>query len=669
MSVFFTEDQTKLLAEARDEAFMVFSDLAEVSAQCCDLATAHHAEQSEKDVETLENFRSQIQNIRAVISRHQFKVVFFGRTSSGKSTLINAMLGDTVLPSGLGHTTNCFIQIQGTEDKRPSLMMPLGNAGCFQEVSVDNVQDISEVLNRYQSEKEAGEDNVELVVLNWPQERCPLLAEDVVLVDSPGVDMTRSHDTWIQKYCQDADIFILVANSESTIMLREKAFFKSVAETVSGPNIMVVENRWDCSEFEEEDTIEAVRRQHLDRCTEFLCGELGGLGVEFVKDRVFFTSSREILNWRLNKFIPQPSHHFNGRREEFDRFERMLKHHLTSTAVHTKYGTHFLMAKNICLEILRILDTMLHHYDKEESSILADKERLNNLIEITDVKMKDVSSELKDYIGEMMENICQRVAVVYHEETNNLNLSLVNYKLRLSDDVLRQVYFEELEKHLENCLTLNVGRRISEEIRWSVEDCHRQIKSLISSDIIGDHAEKTGEQHSIGDIKIIIHAKTNSHTDFCFGGEFSFSYGLFYWLKNYKEIVVRMFPGLEDRLESPGSDLASVRTLAPRLALLVLASANTMSGMLTGSLVCRSGIICENVKMSIYKIIIRRFVWRAGGVILLSHLGLYVYERLLWETGGRERRARSSFLSHFQARARPLVHIAAASVRQQIQQV
>ena len=68
-------------------------------------------------------------------------------------------------------------------------------------------------------------------------------------------------------------------------------------------------------------------------------------------------------------------------------------------------------------------------------------------------------------------------------------------------------------------------------------------------------------------------------------------------------------------------------------------------------------------------LIIRRFVWRAGGVILLSQLGLYVYERLLWETGGRERRARSSFLSHFQARARPLVHMVAASVRQQIQQV
>ena len=56
-------------------------------------------------------------------------------------------------------------------------------------------------------------------------------------------------------------------------------------------------------------------------------------------------------------------------------------------------------------------------------------------------------------------------------------------------------------------------------------------------------------------------------------------------------------------------------------------------------------------------------------MLLLSQLGLYSYERLRWEAGGRERRARSSFLSHFQARARSLVPMVAASVRQQIHQV
>lgn len=36
------------------------------------------------------------------------------RTSNGKSTVINAMLRDKVLPSGIGHTTNCFLQVEGS---------------------------------------------------------------------------------------------------------------------------------------------------------------------------------------------------------------------------------------------------------------------------------------------------------------------------------------------------------------------------------------------------------------------------------------------------------------------------------------------------------------------------------------------------------------------------
>ena len=37
------------------------------------------------------------------------------RTSNGKSTVINAMLCDKVLPSGIGHTTNCFLRVEGTD--------------------------------------------------------------------------------------------------------------------------------------------------------------------------------------------------------------------------------------------------------------------------------------------------------------------------------------------------------------------------------------------------------------------------------------------------------------------------------------------------------------------------------------------------------------------------
>lgn len=59
----------------------------------------------------------------------------------------------------------------------------------------------------------------QLVRVFWPKKRCLLLRDDVVFVDSPGVDVTPNLDEWIDKHCLDADVFVLVANAESTLMV------------------------------------------------------------------------------------------------------------------------------------------------------------------------------------------------------------------------------------------------------------------------------------------------------------------------------------------------------------------------------------------------------------------------------------------------------------------
>ena len=59
------------------------------------------------------------------------KVVFFGRTSNGKSTCINALLGDRILPTGIGHTTSCFLQVEGGDEQEAYLMTGLATNSIF----------------------------------------------------------------------------------------------------------------------------------------------------------------------------------------------------------------------------------------------------------------------------------------------------------------------------------------------------------------------------------------------------------------------------------------------------------------------------------------------------------------------------------------------------------
>ena len=67
------------------------------------------------------------------------------------------------------------------------------------------------------SEENLGES--QHVHIYWPKDKCLLLRYDVVFVDSPGIDISPNLDDWIDRNCLVADVFVLVANAVSTLML------------------------------------------------------------------------------------------------------------------------------------------------------------------------------------------------------------------------------------------------------------------------------------------------------------------------------------------------------------------------------------------------------------------------------------------------------------------
>ena len=116
------------------------------------------------------------------------------------------------MPTGIGHTTSCFLQVEGAVEN---------DAYLLTEDSEErkSVQTLGQLGNALCSEKLAPNSKVRIV---WPKDRCKMLEEEVVLIDSPGIDVESDLDEWIDKFCLDSDVFVLVANAESTIMLTEK---------------------------------------------------------------------------------------------------------------------------------------------------------------------------------------------------------------------------------------------------------------------------------------------------------------------------------------------------------------------------------------------------------------------------------------------------------------
>ena len=111
----------KRFARAKDsisKAFELIQDRLRESQAF--LRLVHNGVESKPVSALLESTRG----IEDILLRDHMKVAFFGRTSNGKSTVINALLHSKVLPAGIGHTTNCFCSVIGADSEEGYLLPP-----------------------------------------------------------------------------------------------------------------------------------------------------------------------------------------------------------------------------------------------------------------------------------------------------------------------------------------------------------------------------------------------------------------------------------------------------------------------------------------------------------------------------------------------------------------
>lgn len=431
---------------------------------------------TEEQVLDVKGYLSKVRGISEVLARRHMKVAFFGRTSNGKSTVINAMLWDKVLPSGIGHTTNCFLRVEGTDGHEAFLL----TEGSEEKRSVKTVNQLAHALHQ-DEQLHAGS----LVSVMWPNSKCPLLKDDLVLMDSPGIDVTTELDSWIDKFCLDADVFVLVANSESTLMQTEKQFFHKVSERLSRPNIFILNNRWDASASEPE-YMEEVRRQHMERCTSFLVDELGVVDRGQAGDRIFFVSAKEVLNARIQKAQGMPegggalAEGFQVRMFEFQNFERRFEECISQSAVKTKFEQHTVRAKQIAEAVRLIMDSLHIAAQEQRVYCLEMREERQERLRFIDKQLELLAQDYKLRIKQITEEVERQVSTAMAEEIRRLSVLVDDYQMDFHPSpVVLKVYKNELHRHIEEGLGRNMSDRCSTAISSSLQ--------AMQQDMIGGH--------------------------------------------------------------------------------------------------------------------------------------------------------------------------------------
>ncbi len=269
--------------------------------------------------------RAKAGSIRDAVKRRAMKIVFVGRTSSGKSTTINALLGTRVLPAGAGHTTSCFVALRGTSEETAYALIPKqegseSDQACVIDREASSVQtarrcssrrpieDITALAHALYPEAHLSRNSV--IELFWPSAHCRVLQHDVVIVDSPGLDVDRDYDAWIDAHCADADLFVLATSAMAAITRAERHFFERVCAHVARPNVFVEFTRWDTVEeecAEEEGTPLDRLRSHQIQSVVSLFAELGLGDAAHATRCLFFVSPREALLRNINSPSSPPS--------------------------------------------------------------------------------------------------------------------------------------------------------------------------------------------------------------------------------------------------------------------------------------------------------------------------------------------------------------------------
>ncbi|KAF5913939.1 hypothetical protein HPG69_011970 [Diceros bicornis minor] len=665
---------------------------------------------TEEQVLDVKGYLSKVRGISEVLARRHMKVAFFGRTSNGKSTVINAMLWDKVLPSGIGHTTNCFLRVEGTDGHEAFLL----TEGSEEKRSVKTVNQLAHALHQ-DEQLHAGS----LVSVMWPNSKCPLLKDDLVLMDSPGIDVTTELDSWIDKFCLDADVFVLVANSESTLMQTEKQFFHKVSERLSRPNIFILNNRWDASASEPE-YMEEVRRQHMERCTSFLVDELGVVDRGQAGDRIFFVSAKEVLNARIQKAQGMPegggalAEGFQVRMFEFQNFERrfevsplilvsgdsvppqlslamslalcwgplvasaslsascLFQECISQSAVKTKFEQHTVRAKQIAEAVRLIMDSLHIAAQEQRVYCLETREERQERLRFIDKQLELLAQDYRLRIKQITEEVERQVSTAMAEEIRRLSVLVDEYQMDFHPSpVVLKVYKNELHRHIEEGLGRNMSDRCSTAITSSLQ---------------------TMQQEMIDGLKPLLPVSVRSQIDMLVPRQcFSLSYDLncdklcadfqedieFHFSLGWTMLVNRFLGPKNSRRALMGYNDQASRVQRP----VPLTPANpSMPPLPQGSLTQEelmvsmvTGLASLTSRTSMGILVVGGVVWKAVGWRLIAlSFGLYgllyVYERLTWTTKAKERAFKRQFVEYASEKLQLVISYTGSNCSHQVQQ-
>jgi small GTP-binding protein len=186
------------------------------------------------------------------LSAGKVTLVVLGEFNHGKSTVVNALLGDDVLPVGITPTTAVITHLVHGEERKVTIKPPHGAAPF--EIDYDDME---------RAVRESGDEGnePEYVEIAYPN---AVLGHSLVLVDTPGVnDISRQKVEITYGYLPRADVILYVLDATQVLKKSEVTFIRDRLLKANRDRIIFVLNKVDALSPEDVAEVESYARERL----------------------------------------------------------------------------------------------------------------------------------------------------------------------------------------------------------------------------------------------------------------------------------------------------------------------------------------------------------------------------------------------------------------------
>ena len=167
------------------------------------------------------------------LSSPTFQLLVIGEYKRGKSTLINALLRKSVLPTSVIPLTSVITEVKA--GREPSVSIEF-DRGQTKDVALSELDDFVTEAKNPRNEK-----GVRKAVIT---DDTPLLRQGVVIVDTPGVGSVWRHNSeTTYRFLEAADAIVMVLAADQPFSSEERALLKTLRGVTN--RVLFILNRID----------------------------------------------------------------------------------------------------------------------------------------------------------------------------------------------------------------------------------------------------------------------------------------------------------------------------------------------------------------------------------------------------------------------------------------